>query len=1456
MPISIPEKTNFCFYKTPDFASFKQWEIDLYQLKNKAIFSAFEVSQIYKKINDLYKNDQRNFHLWINYLGHESPQSLSNIILNLGLLISELYKSSTPTAHICKLNLVILISILETFDFNRHELKTLISLLIGMRNIVKQGLYFIDKKTSYSTESLNNLLSRFIMLGNQVQAKQITEILDILSILAKDNILTHNITAINSHFWEYLYQFSYSSNENKFLSLGFDIANLGILARNRFLNKNCILNIPADIVQQILNTCQGKELFKVTFILQGLAHLQLHLANRINIKKDILKHFENDKVLLVSAIYALGIMAKNCGYITQIEINNSIIENFYSAHLDIKNATNLYYGLSCLAMKNLYKETIYVNPAIVSKILASQDIVLIAQFIYSLGVLAKAGCLGNMITLEENIIAKLSKLLGFSAQPLGYIVAGCGFLAEANKVTHPIKIGKDILQNLTSHPKCTYEDVQHALDGIASFSRVNGLLEKINNSNSFMRKLILMNLRKTQLKKLLNVLEELMQSNCLNVSSNVYEDLFTYAATLVKSESNIKLNLILNLLGQLAMDYSIKSKILDIPIDLIKNNFTFRNINTDTCLGLYGAGLLVQKNLLAQFSIHFHPDILIKIYPDVSFEMFWRAIYGLKLLSKNNYFTGKINLPRNILKDTEAIIPKHILINFLYCVEDLIKIRKLNGYIELDVNLIKRMFCDQILDTIEFTKLLNALHCLSQTNKLIILGEWQEHFFTILIKLNNVNARQAGVILNSLISLKYIFSEKDILILEKLINGFLTDKFHHPINAYLILHNLLSIEHLHHHFKMNDLFHKILSSIDLTINCFPDYLQEMILSDTLLLGKPNKTTSPWRIAIKTHFDFIHSVNNEISEQEVINEFHDPISPESDEIEFSFKVTSKNNNAHCKDITALPPASSRKRSTSVILTSKNKKQKTSNHLNEKEQEIVEALLEPLYSALYNKNIEALKQCLELTDQKIKQILSNKSNHANGEGNYADKTDKSTERYIKTNFIMQFFEKRTFYELKVLAKRIDEKHLATVLYCLSFSARYRLAKEEFLHAFIVYMDFKGLEDFANRLFGTLAIYRDSHATIKIMDAFMLRLCKSNLHEKEILRTLIKAKFQHAHEFHRKSNHHYVIEKLEIYLTHINKKINQLIDLADDTETDEATELLLGISQLTSSEETLSITAPPVPNQPTHLDTVITYSNKPPSANDGNIQENYFYEELDIAKIMDARIYYYQDKYNKSPGEINVAVLTAAHYSTIQSINHNKMIDVLTDYLIAHPELKEKTIMIPIHRNNHWVGLKLEMKNRQIVAASYYNSIHHPIEAEAETIRYYNELKFLFSPSCQKVEIEKKVQRQTDGSSCGAALTANFYCAIKGFWFREDQQPSMKHIREWDAEILKQYDPEYYKIFINKQNGTQDIVPSLAVQNQNHVRLGKQTQISTYATLFSNRAPSPINMESSAPLVYKKI
>ncbi|KTC73789.1 hypothetical protein Lbir_1051 [Legionella birminghamensis] len=208
------------------------------------------------------------------------------------------------------------------------------------------------------------------------------------------------------------------------------------------------------------------------------------------------------------------------------------------------------------------------------------------------------------------------------------------------------------------------------------------------------------------------------------------------------------------------------------------------------------------------------------------------------------------------------------------------------------------------------------------------------------------------------------------------------------------------------------------------------------------------------------------------------------------------------------------------------------------------------------------------------------------------------------------------------------------------------------------------------------------------------------------------------------------------------------------------------------------------------------------------------NYFYETEDIQAILTARI---NHLLAQQPSLPRVSVIACSQLNQ----QGNNIANVLFNYLEYESLGDSETLLIPIQDHMHWVGLRVDIRDKAIVKVSYFDSNRGENYDYREDERYEEIRKQLrennFIGNEEELTIPPRCMQQPDGSSCGAWLIENFYCDLKGQWYRPEPQAAV--IRKLHLDTLYSERRDYYASFAPRQASGRSSMPSENDQRNAH-------------------------------------
>lgn len=217
--------------------------------------------------------------------------------------------------------------------------------------------------------------------------------------------------------------------------------------------------------------------------------------------------------------------------------------------------------------------------------------------------------------------------------------------------------------------------------------------------------------------------------------------------------------------------------------------------------------------------------------------------------------------------------------------------------------------------------------------------------------------------------------------------------------------------------------------------------------------------------------------------------------------------------------------------------------------------------------------------------------------------------------------------------------------------------------------------------------------------------------------------------------------------------------------------------------------------------------------PNIFEGNINSSYLYQDEDVYHILKLRL-----QNSQTPGLI---VLGVAHMS--ENKLGNRIFDILHHYLTGPfaPQRKNTSIediIIPIAYENHWVGIRIQLKIGAQPKITYYNSIknHIPnVQLMASLLKEVNQAlaELGLWPEATEIKPFERALEQHDGTSCGAFLIENIYCDLEQKNWSVVPNPAQT-IRARHLKLLQQEDPKFYKQFCARQRQEDTLFQSLSL------------------------------------------
>ena len=412
------------------------------------------------------------------------------------------------------------------------------------------------------------------------------------------------------------------------------------------------------------------------------------------------------------------------------------------------------------------------------------------------------------------------------------------------------------------------------------------------------------------------------------------------------------------------------------------------------------------------------------------------------------------------------------------------------------------------------------------------------------------------------------------------------------------------------------------------------------------------------------------------------------------------------------------------------------------------------------------------------------------------------------FSKEALVIQFFKDTDANMLNDLAKKSSHACFDILMRACSPHIRYRLFMTQKMHPVLLNLPIKELSSFIEKLISPITIYRDHRAVLRIYDALAIRAEMQPAHKK-MINALATSLVNRAVEFHDSCEHPHVIERLQGLSDLDNWMLQEDVNVTSTVSAPAEVTLPPSLHQPTSIQTQSA--SKPVMNLPAQTPTPVN-----PVKQIVNI--DYQYDTEDVEAIMRARIN--QGLTNGTlRGSINVLASVQLHHL----VPGNKVEDVLTDFLLSDQHNHDGCALLPIHINaGHWVGLKLEIRDNKICNMMYYNSSLNLNNDKNRCKMFFDALNnaglLHETANLHAINIVMNCMQQDDGTSCGAYMIENFYCALKNMQW-DNAADLTTQIRNRHLHVLYNDNPDYYQNFFAKQHANVNTVPSLMTQLTSH-------------------------------------
>ncbi len=451
------------------------------------------------------------------------------------------------------------------------------------------------------------------------------------------------------------------------------------------------------------------------------------------------------------------------------------------------------------------------------------------------------------------------------------------------------------------------------------------------------------------------------------------------------------------------------------------------------------------------------------------------------------------------------------------------------------------------------------------------------------------------------------------------------------------------------------------------------------------------------------------------------------------------------------------------------------------------------------------------------------------------------NEQDEQQTAANAITRHFLLQTPAEaLKILIAQAEHDYFDRLLRACSHHERYQLAIDKALHPILIHLSPRHIGQMITSLLN-LELYRDHTALLQIVDALSVRRLTETGNQR-VIADFQNQFLQRAIDFHTKTNHHKVVTRLLAEQRRLAANSPVLVDYEEDrfrlrpqtrvatpplasTNVDTSRELVRKTSRLqrtglprdaVNSTSFFRVAAAPLQvdvlraNAIEHVNITTSSSFFPavaapilPALFDSNgslmtmrqrpdLSAEYTTE--DVEAILRIRINSFQE-----PTLILLGAVTLSDDLALD-LQSNAITTALSHYL-AHQEsnLLEQDIILPIHRQHHWVAVRIHVSESQVPIITYYDSLPNAARQQQVMPVVNAAVTALFAATPTLRSLPYSLQ-QKDAVSCGAYMIENIYCDLKsrsnshGWW--DNNEPDLAfQIRLRHLYLLKQQRPDYY-------------------------------------------------------------
>lgn len=969
----------------------------------------------------------------------------------------------------------------------------------------------------------------------------------------------------------------------------------------------------------------------------------------------------------------------------------------------------------------------------------------------------------------SSIRRELDRSLSIVNKTTSFIIYNFSQIAKYSQELLSAEALNFLLQHLTQEKLTDPLIILRSTNGLSMLAR----LEKINGAieTSLLEQLLtqLMEMPQVSEKDLYNCLKNISliaNSKCLSapIKTELVQQLLVkiYSKTPLSEES---IGNIMYQLGKMA-----QPKMLSTPINIAllqplfeqANNLT--TINAKLAKGLfYGMMLLLESTQVdGIINAQLLQNLFNKQAPfsDETFEQIAKKAYVLNLLARGEHLQGTIDF--NVLLRAIKIpnpASNHDLrtvVQMIYAPAVLAQQGNLKEPIDaqaLQAILAKlpEMACSE---GNRISELFKSLGILVQTKNLdaqqlnglnTVLAALLQKLFTL-----SLNAIDAEKVLSGLVELGSPLNCRPEQINRLFQAAILQKSYLHPHDVVNYLAWLTRLSQIYSFQQLNDSFNYLLLGVNFPLYYLNNEKREQILQNLMLLEQI--PTCPWANRLRTQWRIPLSQNAESSNR----------------------------------IQRAPSTAITSGENATQVTPSQPQQNTADRIEQHPENWDSAYHDnALFQAIADKNLYQLARLLGIN---IKSTVFTRTTHTP-----AIRATPSSTRHTAShndsenadNQVAELLQNTNANTLRALVMESTASYFELLLRACSRHMRYQLAISRTLHPILLYLPINELDEHVVDLI-SLEFYRDSKALFSLVDALKLRALAHAEEQETILDLQIKL-LDRANAFHQDTNHHNVVAYIQTTKTLL------LRQQAEQTKQTQPT------PPQTSIQNTVQQSTVQQPDSMLVRQSIFT-----PPRQQLVVNNRYFYQTDDLNRILKLRLHT-----SATPGLI---ILTAANMN--ENTQGNRVINVLSQYLTGNygrmaVNALEQNIIIPIVYNNHWVGIRIQLKHGETPKITYYNSVKGNTYDDDLMVNILMEVnKALVQHSIWKnpsIRLHDKCMAQNDGSSCGAFLIENIYCDLENAtWQIQGSQSLADAFRRRHLRLLNDLDRPFYQVFYNRQAG----------------------------------------------------